>query len=74
MGLPYRALDKHFKQHGLFYNRYMDDISILTKTRRQNRRAVRQMNQLFNQLKVSRGFDFLRYHFSNNKLRLTAPY
>ena len=60
----------------------MDDILILTKTRWQNRKAIKLLNQCFNALKVeqhpdktfigkiAKGFDFLGYHFSRKKLRL----
>ena len=60
----------------LFYVRYMDDILILTKTCWKCRRAIKQLNQAFIQLrlekhpdktfigKVEKGFDFLGYHFS----------
>ncbi len=63
-----------------FYRRYMDDIIILTKTRWKLRRAVTELNQRFNELKVEkhpdktfigrieRGFDFLGYHFSRGAL------
>jgi RNA-directed DNA polymerase len=56
----------------------MDDILILTKTRWQNRKAVKELNQILNQLKVEKhpdktyigkvenGFDFLGYHFNGN--------
>lgn len=69
-------LDEGFEQEGLFYVRYMDDILILTKTRWKCRRAVKQLNEAFNQLqlekhpdktfigRVEKGFDFLGYHFS----------
>lgn len=62
----------------------MDDILILSKTRWQNRRAIKQLNQCFNRLKVKqhpdkiyigkieKGFDFLGYHFSRKPLQL-AP-
>jgi hypothetical protein len=74
-------LDEGFEQDGLFYVRYMDDILILTKTRWKCRRAVKQLNEAFNQLrlekhpdktfigKVEKGFDFLGYHFSPQGLR-----
>jgi len=45
-------LDEHFEQEDLLYLRYMDDIIILTKTRWQNRRAVKWLNQCFNRLQV----------------------
>ena len=62
----------------------MDDIVILTKTRWQNRKVVRLLNNCFNRLKVNqhpdktfigkieRGFDFLGYHFSRKPLRLAS--
>jgi len=58
-----------------FYRRYMDDIIVLAKTRWHLRKAVRTVNQHFNQLKVGqapdktfigkieRKFDFLGYRF-----------
>ncbi len=54
----------------------------MTKTRWQNRKAIKQMNECFNQLKVEqhpdktfigrikKGFDFLGYHFSREPLRV----
>ncbi len=75
-------LDKGFEKDGLFYVRYMDDILILTKTRWKCRRAVKQLNQAFNHLKLEKhpdktyigkienGFDFLGYHFSPQGLRI----
>ncbi len=78
-----KALDDAFShQPQLHYVRYMDDILIMTKTRWQNRRAVKLLNQWFNALKVEqhpdktfigridKGFDFLGYHFSRNPLQL----
>jgi hypothetical protein len=71
-------------QAGVYYVRYMDDILILTQTRWQNRRAVKQLNQIFKHLKVkqhpgktfigriAKGFDFLGYHFSGEPLRLAS--
>jgi RNA-directed DNA polymerase len=75
-----KALDDHFADKNLYYVRYMDDILILTKTRWQNRKAVKQLNQIINQLKVEKhpdktyigkiehGFDFLGYHFNGSQL------
>ena len=60
----------------------MDDILILTKTRWKCRRAVKQLNEAFNQLKlekhpdktfigrIEKGFDFLGYHFSPRGLMI----
>jgi CII-binding regulator of phage lambda lysogenization HflD len=74
------SLDNHFAEKNLYYVRYMDDILILTRTRWQNRKAVRQLNQMLNQLtvekhpdktyigKINNGFDFLGYHFNGSQL------
>ena len=60
----------------------MDDILILSKTRWQNRKVVRQLNQILNELKVEKHpdktfigkikkeFDFLGYHFSRKPLKI----
>ena len=57
-------------------------LLILSKTRWHNRKAIKAMNQIFNQLKlkqhpdktfmgrIERGFDFLGYHFSTEPLQL----
>jgi hypothetical protein len=62
----------------------MDDILILTKTRWQNRKAVKQLNQILNKLKVEKhpdktyigkienGFDFLGYHFNGSQLTVAV--
>ncbi|MFT6896482.1 MAG: RNA-directed DNA polymerase [Paraglaciecola sp.] len=59
-----------------FYRRFMDDVIILAKTRWHLRKAVRTVNQHFNQLKVAqapdktfigrieKGFDFLVIDFA----------
>jgi hypothetical protein len=80
-----KALDDQLsRQPGLYYVRYMDDILILSKTRWQNRRAIKVLNQTFNRLKLKQhpaktfigklehGFDFLGYHFSRHALQLAA--
>lgn len=71
------ALDKHAKQHGLVYMRFMDDWLLLCKTRRQLRVGVRLMNQVLALLKMEKapdktfigrldkGIDFLGYHFGD---------
>ena len=58
--------------------RYMDDVLILAKTRWQNRKAIKQLNQILNKVKVEKhpdktyigtienGFDFLGYHFNGS--------
>ncbi len=80
-----KSLDDAFSNHpsDWFYIRYMDDILILSKTRWQNRKAVKLLNTLFNQLKVtqhpdktfigriSKGFDFLGYHFNFSWLKFS---
>jgi len=67
-----------------FYRRYMDDIIVLAKTRWHLRSAVRTVNQHFSQLKIeqapdktfigkiSKGFDFLGYHFDGKNLTVAA--
>jgi len=78
-----KVLDDSFSQQSnVYYVRYMDDILIMTKTRWQNRKVIKLLNQCFNALKVERhpdktfigriekGFDFLGYHFSRKQLRL----
>jgi hypothetical protein len=62
----------------------MDDIIILAKTRWHLRKAVRTVNQHFNQLKIeqapdktfigkiSKGWDFLGYHFDGKQLSVAA--
>ena len=76
------SLDNHFANKDVYYIRYMDDILILSKTRWQNRKVVRQLNQILNELKVEKhpdktfigkvekGFDFLGYHFSKESLKI----
>jgi RNA-directed DNA polymerase len=79
-----KALDDAFDKQGLHYSRYMDDILILTKTRWHNRKSVKLLNHVFNQLnveqhpdktfigKIAKGFDFLGYHFSTTQLHLAS--
>jgi hypothetical protein len=69
-------LDKRLEKMDIKYFRYMDDILILAPTRWKLRKAMRELNQTFNELKlgkhpdktvigrIERGFDFLGYHFS----------
>ena len=75
-------IDRSFDQRDLFYIRYMDDLLILTKKRWALRRAVKQLNILFNNQnleqhpdktfigRIEKGFDFLGYHFSRKPLRI----
>jgi RNA-directed DNA polymerase len=67
-----------------FYRRYMDDVIVLAKTRWHLRKAVRAVNQHFQQLKVeqapdktfigkiSKGWDFLGYYFDGKQLAVAA--
>ena len=76
------SLDEHFTNKDVYYIRYMDDILILSKTRWQNRTAIRQLNQILDTLKVEKhpdktfigkiekGFDFLGYYFSREPLKV----
>ncbi len=64
------------------YMRYMDDILILAKTRWKLKKAIRVLNQTFDELKLEKhpdktvigrtekGFDFLGYHISPEGLSL----
>jgi hypothetical protein len=70
-----KPLDQLFEQSKCFYIRYMDDWIILAPNKSQFRKAIRKANQCLTQLqlqkhpdktfigKISRGFDFLGYHF-----------
>lgn len=73
-------LDQKMAKLDVKYFRYMDDILILAPTRWKLKKAIRVLNQTFNELKleqhpdktligrVERGFDFLGYHFKFGKL------
>ncbi len=73
-------LDRRMEKLDVKYFRFMDDILILAPTRWKLRKAIREMNQVFNDLvleqhpdktligRVGRGFDFLGYHFKPNEL------
>ena len=64
------------------YIRYMDDILILASSRWKLKRAIKALNQTFNELhlekhpdktvmgRTEKGFDFLGYHFSPEGLSL----
>ncbi len=70
-----KVLDQLFKNRDLFYVRYIADILIMTETRWQNRKAIKQFNVILNRLKlkkhpdktfigrVEKGFNFPGYHF-----------
>jgi len=69
-------LDREMAKLDVKYIRYMDDILILAKTRWKLKKAVKVLNETFDELKlekhpgktfigrIERGFDFLGYHFS----------
>lgn len=78
------ALDYKLSQNkNVPYFRYMDDICIFAKKRWHLRAEIKQLNQLFNELKVKqhpdktfighieKGFYFLGYHFSREPIHLT---
>jgi len=77
-------LDRQFRESGLFYVRYMDDILILAPTRWTLRRAVKTLNETFETLnlvkhpdktfigRIEKGFDFLGYRFSPDGLRVAT--
>ena len=80
-----KALDEQMAgDPSYFYRRFMDDVIVLAKTRWHLRKAVRTVNQHFHQLKVeqapdktfigkiSRGWDFLGYHFDGKHLTVAA--
>lgn len=68
-------LDRRMDKMDVKYFRYMDDILILAPTRWKLKKAIRVLNQTFNELKFEKhphktligrteqGFDFLGYHF-----------
>ena len=68
-------LDRTMEKLDVKYFRYMDDILILAPTRWKLKKAIRVLNQTFNELnlekhpdktqigRIDRGFDFLGYHF-----------
>ncbi len=68
-------LDQKMEKLDAKYFRYMDDILILAPTRWKLKKAIRVLNQTFNELgleqhpdktligRTERGFDFLGYHF-----------
>ena len=69
-------LDRRMERLDVKYIRYMDDIVILSKTRWKLRKAIKVVNQTFDELKlekhpektvigrIEKGFDFLGYHIS----------
>lgn len=77
-------LDLRISETGLFYVRFMDDILILAPTRWKLRRAVRLVNAILGSLglekhpdktaigRTDRGFDFLGYRFTGDRLTLAG--
>ncbi|WP_071605941.1 reverse transcriptase domain-containing protein [Budvicia aquatica] len=79
-------MDAHFaNQPNLDYSRYMDDFFIITKTRWQLRRAVRKLNQYFNQYgfrqhpdktfigPTRKGTDWMGYWLTDQGVQSVAP-
>jgi RNA-directed DNA polymerase len=77
-------LDQRLEKLHVKYFRYMDDILILSSTRHKLRKAIRVLNQTFNELnlekhpdktvigRMERGFNFLGYHFSPEGLSVAG--
>ncbi len=77
-------LDNRMKILDVKYYGYMDDILILAPTRWKLKKAIKVMNQIFNELKLEqhpdktligrteRGFDFLGYHFKPDGLSIAG--
>ncbi len=77
-----KELDDRLEATGLFFVRYMDDVIVLAPTRHKLRRAVKVVNETFDDLglakhpdktfigRVERGFDFLGYHLTPDRLTL----
>ena len=75
-------LDWEMERLDVRYFRYMDDILILASSRWKLKKAIRVLNQTFNELKLEkhpdktltgrteRGFDFLGYHFGPEGLAI----
>lgn len=79
-----RELDQRLDELDVKYFRYMDDVLILSSSRWKLKKAIRVLNQTFNELKLEmhpdktimgrteKGFDFLGYHFSPDGLSVSA--
>ncbi|MCZ6685722.1 MAG: reverse transcriptase domain-containing protein [Candidatus Dadabacteria bacterium] len=75
-------LDRKMERLDVKYVRYMDDILILAKTRWKLKKAIKVLNQTFDELKLGKhpdktvigraekGFDFLGYNISPEGLSL----
>jgi hypothetical protein len=76
-------LDHRMEKMNVKYFRYMDDILILASTRWRLKKAIRVLNQTFNELKLGkhpdktllgrteRGFDFLGYFIKPGRLSVS---
>ncbi|MCP4000036.1 MAG: hypothetical protein GY727_03910 [Gammaproteobacteria bacterium] len=79
-----KPLDDVMQGCGLFYVRFMDDWLVIAPTRWRLRKAVRLVNTVLEGLllekhpdktfigRAERGFDFLGYHFSPDRLTVAA--
>ncbi len=77
-----KPLDDVMQGCGLFYVRFMDDWLVIVPTKWKLRKAVRMVNTVLEGLllekhpdktfigRAERGFDFLGYHFSPDRLTL----
>jgi RNA-directed DNA polymerase len=75
-------IDEAMEERDVFYARFMDDWVIVAPSRWKLREAVAVVNKILNQLKVeqhpdktfigrvSKGFDFLGYHFMDGMVRV----
>ena len=79
-------MDVYFSQiENIYYARYMDDFIIFTKTRWQLRKAVKKLNQFFNQFsfkqhpdktfigRIDKGFDWMGFQFARDGIVDIAP-
>ena len=76
-------LDEKMESKNVYYRRYMDDIIVLSPSRWKLRKAIKTVNQHFEQLKleqhpdkttigrITHGFDFLGYQFGQEKITVS---
>ena len=81
--LSHASLDQTMAKRGCVMIRFVDDFIILTKTRHQLRRGIKDVYTVLKTLElqltkaktyigpIARGFDFLGYHFSHHGLGVT---
>ncbi|WP_243750194.1 reverse transcriptase/maturase family protein [Providencia rettgeri] len=79
------SMDTYFAQKRVHYVRYMDDFVLLTQTRGQLRKAIRQLNQWFAAFgfrqhpdktfigRVAKGFDWMGAWLTNHGITGVAP-